>query len=61
MSTDNDQTPERSAMFVFLADLIDDLDHKQLTELLNYLALRNSTLRASIKGWRREKGLPRAE
>jgi hypothetical protein len=35
-----------------LKDLIDDLNHKQLTQLLNYLASLDPSFRANIKRWR---------
>jgi len=47
----------------FLADLIDDLNHQQLTELLNHLALNQnqleiSSFRACVRQWRKDNNLP---
>ncbi len=46
--------------FNLASDLLDDLDLKQITALINYLIGTGHfrSLRASIKVWRAAKGLP---
>lgn len=37
----------------YLSDLLDDLSHEQLTELLNYLAVNHyHASRANVRAWR---------
>jgi hypothetical protein len=44
--------------YEFLSEVIDDLDHEQLTELLNWLAIKGyAPTRPNINAWRREHGL----
>ncbi len=44
--------------YQFLSEVIDDLDHEELTELLNWLALKgHAPTRPNINAWRRERGL----
>jgi hypothetical protein len=41
----------------YLADLLDDLNHEQLTSLLNYLAVGSqSVTRRNIRVWRKTNG-----
>ncbi len=43
----------KNRQFHFLADLLDDLTHEELTALLNWLAINKlQCSRAEIKGWR---------
>lgn len=42
-----------------LADLLDDLTHQQLSELLVWMWLGSFEIsRAAIKGWRKDRKLP---
>ncbi len=46
---------KREKPVLWCNDLIDDLNHRQLTELVNYLALKFTGSRASIRKWREKK------
>ncbi|KKN40695.1 hypothetical protein LCGC14_0730790 [marine sediment metagenome] len=47
-----------SPNYQFLSEVIDDLDHEQLTELMNWLAIKGyAPTRPNINAWRRERGL----
>lgn len=41
----------------YCADLLDDLTAKQLTALINYMAISGNSCRATIKQWRVLSGL----